>query len=53
MPIENCEQGSSRLIVRSIHGTEYFVLVILDEITLSTASKKPVLNFAHMSLTDM
>ena len=42
-----------RLIVASIHGTEYFVLVIFDGINLSIASKKPVLNLTHMSLTDM
>ena len=30
------------LIVASIHGTEYFVLVIFDGINLSTGSTKPV-----------
>ena len=44
---------TSRLIVASIHGTECFVFVIFDEINLSTASTKPVLNMTHMSLPDM
>ena len=43
----------SLLVVMSIHGTEYFVLVIFDGINLFTASTKPVLNLIHMSLTDM
>ena len=44
---------TSRLIVASIHGTEYFVLVIFDGINLSSASTKPVLKLTHMSLTDV
>ena len=43
---------SIRLIVMSIHGTEYFVLAFFDEINLSAASTKPVLNLSHMSLTE-
>ena len=40
------------MIVKSIHGTEYFVLVIFDGINLSTASTKPVLNLTHMSYSN-
>ena len=35
---------------KSICDTEYFFLVTFDEINLSTASTKSVLNLTHMSL---
>ena len=44
---------TSRFIVTSIHGIEYFVLVLFDGINLSRAPTKPILNLTHMSLTDM
>ena len=40
---------TSSLIVTSINGTEYFILVIFDGINLSKASTKPVLKLTHTS----